>query len=114
MKHEKKKIIKIVDEIMFFLFANGSTEITTKVTEEKERHVIYIWGNFDKKNKDNFDKLIKLLSCPRQRDMEEYYWELTGDSDQFTELTLVGMMTDEVQVDMQEDSIELILYRNKN
>ena len=45
--------------------------------------------------------------------MEEYYWELAGESDVDTELTLVGMMTDNAEINISEDMIEVVLYRYK-
>ncbi|WIF95716.1 hypothetical protein [Caminicella sporogenes] len=45
--------------------------------------------------------------------MEEYFWELTGDYDIDTELTLVGMMTDKAEINFNNNEIKVNLIRRK-
>ena len=45
--------------------------------------------------------------------MEEYYWALVGDCDVANELSLVGMMVDEAEVQHEGSEIKISLYRYK-
>ena len=45
--------------------------------------------------------------------MEEYYWELSGNYDMDTELTLVGMMTDDAKVYYDNEKVTIFLVRYK-
>ncbi len=113
MKHKKQRISKMVDELINFFFAIGATSINVDVQDEPERFVLTLKCNYVEKHKEKINKLIHHLECPKQEEMEEYYWELAGDCDVDTELTLIGMMTDDVEIDINENTIELVLYRNK-
>jgi len=113
MKHIRKRISRIIDELVTYFFTMGATDINVRVKEEEDRFVIFLKTNYTDKNKDKLDKLVRYLECDKQEEMEEYYWELAGDSDVDTELTLVGMMTDEVEIDIGEDEINIVLYRDK-
>src|SRR5690554_766967 len=114
MKHHKKRICKIADELMTYLFSKGANDITMNIKEEDEQFLLYFKSNFTRLNQADIDKLIQRLNLQRQVAMEEYFWELTGDSDVDTELELVGMMTDRAEVTLNDDStIEITLYRYK-
>lgn len=113
MKHIKKRIAKIVDELVTYFFSMGGTDISINVKEEKGFFKIILATNYLKKDEEKINKLIKYLKCAKQEEMEEYYWELTGDSDVDEELILVGMMTDEAELDIEEDKIEVKLIRYK-
>lgn len=114
MKHTKKRISKIVDELITYLLSMGADDVFVNIKDEKNRYKICAKSNYMKKNnEEKIDKLIKYLNCPKQEAMEEYYWELTGDCDVDTELTLIGMMVDKVNVNIDDNKIDIELYKNK-
>lgn len=113
MKHYKKRVSKIVDELMTYFFSMGATDICINLQETDEYYKIHFKCNYSGNNEEKIEKMVKYLKCDKQEEMEEYYWELAGDSDVDTELTLVGMMTDEAEINIGEDTIELTLYRYK-
>jgi len=43
--------------------------------------------------------------------MEEYYWQLAGESDCDDELTLVGAMIDEAKIEMKDGNLTMKLIR---
>ena len=57
--------------------------------------------------------LTSQLNMPRRQDIEEYYWALNGDNDSSSELSLVGMMTDSVDVNYTNDVLKISLTRLK-
>lgn len=109
MRHLRQRNIKIINELMNFLIKIGCENI----------HLDYHMGNHNlyldfhcliESLDEKYIKTMKtLLNVPRRHDMEEYYWELTGDDDLDTELSLVGMMIDEVSISY-ENNKELKLH----
>lgn len=113
MKHEKLRVSKIIDEVMNYLFSMGATDIHIDYKEEEKQHVIHIQSNCVDECSTKINKLLKYLKWERQDEMEEFYWELAGDSDVDSELTLVGMMTDKKEVKIENGIIDITLYRYK-
>ena len=56
--------------------------------------------------------LAKRLNAPRQRDVEHEYWELIGESEDFSELTLVGMSCDEARIEYDGATLTFTLLRH--
>ncbi|MBS4538260.1 hypothetical protein GOQ27_07280 [Clostridium sp. D2Q-11] len=113
MNHEIKKISKIIDELSTFCLLHGAKLMNMSVENNKDHFKIILeMDNLDYSNK-KVSRLEKLLNCPRQAEMEEFYWELTGESDHDSELSIVGMMVDKADIVFEENSLKLTLYRYK-
>lgn len=112
MKHEKKRITKIIDELMFYLFSMGANNIDVSYKKEQELYVITFKSDYDSSKRDKLFKLVKYLNYEKQEEIEEYFWELTGNYDLDTELSLVGMMIDEAKVYYDDEKIEIALIRH--
>lgn len=113
MKHEVRRISKILDELITFCFLHGTKKMNIDIEDNGESFKIHL-------HSDNIDcddikvkKLKEFLSYPRQPEVEEYYWELTGECDRDTELSLVGIMTDKAVVKFEGTSLHITLYRKK-
>lgn len=113
MKHKKLRLIKIVDELMNYFYSIGATDIDINIKEEFDCYIIKLKSNYSSKSKDSVANRLKCLNCEKQEEMEEYYWALTGVSDVDTELTLVGMMTDKAEMNISDDTIDLVLFKYK-
>ncbi len=111
MKHEKKRITKIIDELMFYLFSMGANNIDVNFKREADLCAITFKSDYDLSKRDKLFKLVKFLNYEKQEEMEEYYWELTGNYDLDTELSLVGMMIDEAKIYYDDEKIEIVLLR---
>ncbi|MTI49734.1 MAG: hypothetical protein FH761_18030 [Firmicutes bacterium] len=113
MKHEVKKISKIIDELVTFCLLHGTNSMNISIENSEEYFKISISGDsIDCKDK-RVKKLKQLLSGPRQTEIEEYYWELAGENDRDTELCLVGAMIDKAEVNYDEKDLSITLYRYK-
>ena len=70
-------------------------------------------GDFAPEYKRDLERMAELLTPPvRNPALVEAYWELAG-GDQYTsdsEMSLVGQMLDEVEVEFAENSISLDLF----
>jgi len=113
LKHIKKRISKIVEELVNYFFKIGSSNINIDILEESNNFKITFKVGLNHIDEKDIELLVKCLDCGKLEEMEEYYWELTGESDIDTELSIVGMMIDQFEVNIIEDHVELVIYRNK-
>lgn len=114
MKHERLKISKMVSELMNYLFYMGASNINIDFKDTEEYYKIIAKSNYEEGSQKKIDKLVKLLNSAKREELEEYYWTLTGDCDVANELSLVGMMCDKAEVNLNSyDEIEINLYRYK-
>lgn len=113
MKHRKKRISKITEELINYFFKIGATQIHIDVVEENDRYKVIFISNIQNIKQKDLDLLVKCLNCEKLEEMEEYYWELTGECDTDTELMIVGMMIDDFELNIKDDEMELVIYRHK-
>lgn len=112
MKHINQRNIKIIDELMSFCYKLGATKIDISISTVEKVVTIMLSTNITDLDSSIIENMKRLLDAPRCHEMEEYYWGLTGDDDTDTELTLVGMMTDEAYVNYTNSSnLEIVLKR---
>lgn len=112
MKHLRHRNIKILSELMNYLLKVGCDNIDIHFNVNEEDTEITIKCLNKNISADIISELNRFLSVPRRRDMEEYYWGLNGDDDLDTELFLVGMMTDDVNISYTDNlNLEIKLLR---
>ncbi|NDL66975.1 hypothetical protein [Anaerotalea alkaliphila] len=111
MRHEIKKISRIVDELTTLFLRKDTREVDFKILLEDDRAIIRIvdYGtNFDD---DFIEKFRKTLNKQRQAEIEEYYWQLAGEIDQGDELILISAMIDEAKVEKRDGNLYIELIR---
>ena len=110
------RLIKIIDEILVFIYSLNPTDVDMKL----HRDPAYSELTFEAKILKPLEKarelrIDRLLSCPRRRELEENYWELTGnDTTPSSELALVGMMTDDYELRYDEEHMLLFVKLIRN
>lgn len=114
MRHEVKKISKMVDELTTFFLEHEAKRLNIKIDNLEDKEVITV----EAVALDNLDLCVENLQCflsyPRECEMEEYYWGLAGETETSEELALVGTMTDEANIGYEDDKILLELIRHKS
>ncbi|TCT12978.1 hypothetical protein EDC18_11052 [Natranaerovirga pectinivora] len=113
MKHTNKRACKIINELATFLLMIGATDLTINVKNSEEEFIITINSDYRNGEEKNVQKLIRGITSPKQEEIEEYYWELAGESDVEGELNLIGIMIDKAEVDVTQDQLKITLYRKK-
>jgi len=113
MKHLRQRNIKILGELTSYLVRIGCSDLHIDFNTKGD--ITYI--SFTSVNPDiseqTLNELTSQLNMPRRQDIEEYYWALNGDNDSSSELSLVGMMTDSVDVNYTNDVLKISLTRLK-
>lgn len=114
MKQYRRRVSKIVDELINYFFYLHATDIQVRVQELSDQYKIYMKGDCPELTEAKAQHLIRLLNTPTHTEVEEYYWELIGESAIDSELALIGMMTSEVEVVYETgNTLEIVLYRAK-
>lgn len=97
---------------MSYCYNHGSENVHIDINKQQEKVVILIRAQIPSISKEDLELLERSLSAQRCHEMEEYYWNLTGDNSSYSELTLVGMMIDEVHINyIDGDYLEIFLTR---
>ncbi len=81
MKHEIKKIARIVDEIVtHFLYSLESPRFELTYSEEEDVFVLAFTFHGVQLTPDAIARLRKKLRGDRQPELEDYYWQLMGET----------------------------------
>ncbi len=113
MRHETKKICKIVDELTTLLLKDDTDEVDFKIKKDDKKTLIKIIDYNTRYSSDEVEYIRECLSVERQQEVEEYYWQLAGESDNDCELTLVGAMIDDVTITFEKGNLYIDIVRNK-
>jgi hypothetical protein len=111
MRHEVKKICRIVDELTTMFLKEDSNEVDFKIITSPERSVIRLVVYHTKMDDAFIEHLGKTLNNQRQFEIEEYYWQLAGETDEDDELTLISVMIDEATVEKRDGNLYIELVR---
>ena len=113
MIHEEKKVAKIIEELTMFFFSLGADEIESKINRKDHTDIIWFRSNFDADYKEDLHALEKYLNKEKNDGLEDIYWELVGSGDpgESSQLLLIGMMIDKVEIEIEDAHVELKLYK---
>ncbi len=98
MRHEVKKISRIVDELVTFFLRKDTDEVDVSIKRSTECTVIRMIVHGTHFDSEFVSHLEDSLNIQRQQEVEEYYWQLAGETDCDTEMTLVGAMVDTAKI----------------
>lgn len=113
MRHETKKICKIVDELTTYFLSEDTDEVDFKIKKTEEKTIVTIIDYNTHYTEADAKELMECMNVQRQHEVEEYYWQLLGESDSGTELTIVGAMIDEATVELIDGNLHVTLIRIK-
>ncbi len=111
MKHEIKKICKIVDEMTTLLLQEDTDAVEFKINKLSDRIVISIVDHNTKYTQTEVDELLACLNVQRQKEVEEYYWQLVGESDDDSEWIIIAAMIDSAKIELKGNDMHMELVR---
>ena len=115
MNEMRKKITRIVDELMIFQFNNGAEDIQINVRKQKDG-VEILFGSICHGRGDmekQVERLNRYLKVDRDEAMEAYFWGLAGEDEgcDNAELQLIGQMVDQAEARLEGDKLSIRLFR---
>lgn len=109
---ETLKSIKLISELAAFVFKAGGKEFDIKFKDKDEKIKITIESDIEGLT-ESCIATLEGLDTPRQSEVENYYWELVGENDNYQELTLVGMMIDEAEYSYEDKHLKITVTKFK-
>ena len=116
MKHEEKKLTKIVEELTIYFFSLGATKVKTEIERVEGKVEIVLRANYLPEYEPEIQELEDYFNTEqRNGGMEDIYWELAGTSEpgESNQMLLLAMMIDEYKMYRFKNEVELHLYRNR-
>jgi len=111
MKTRFEKTLRITSDLMLYCHHHGATALNADILEGDGIITYVINATPVEISGEQLDGLIKRLNAPRQREVEQDYWELMGESEDFSELTLVGMMCDKADIYYKGKTLSFTIQR---
>jgi hypothetical protein len=111
MKIEFEKKMRIAGDLLSYCHFHGAVEYHLDMTKKDGVAMFIINASPVELSEEEMARLQKELSAERQREMEQDFWALMGESEDFSELNLVGMMCDEVEIKYADKVLTIILKR---
>ena len=109
---ESLKAIKLISELTGFVLKAGGEEIDINLKDKEDQIRIIIKSKIENLQQEDLE-VLKSLNTPRQSEVEDYYWELAGENENYQELTLVGMIIDKAEYSYENDILKITVYRHK-
>ena len=111
MKTDFEKNMHIASDLLAYCHLKGATEYHFDMTAKDGASVFLIKAGPADIPAKEMERLREMLNMPRQREIEQDYWALMGESEDYCELTLVGMMCDEASVDYRDRELIIAVKR---
>ena len=113
--YDWRKLKGILGELVSNSFQAGATLLESKIEDQGDRVSIYVKDNGHGMSKEILEKARKLLSYPRRHELEEYYGNLAGKSVKSSGLSIIGMMTDDFEIQSEKGlgtEVCVIIYKD--
>ena len=111
MRYEAKKVSKMVDELVTYFLHHYNCPAEITITPEPQQYTVKLAFSNVTMSDAEFHALNKRLVVKRQPELEDYYWQLTGEVEDANEMLLVAMMCDKIDLTREGDTIRLTLVR---
>ncbi|MCL2392692.1 MAG: hypothetical protein FWC66_08845 [Oscillospiraceae bacterium] len=111
MRIKFEKTMKIASELLSYCHRMGASEFHLDITEGNHAVSLVIRAKPEHITIEAMERLRIALEAPRQREIEQDYWELMGEVEGSSEMTLLGMLCDETSVVYEGDELTITLVR---
>ncbi len=113
MNKERRKTIKVLNEVIAYFFRHHIDDIQIDMHYGEKQVKMMVQGTCPEPP-DNLDYFENVLNAPRQVELEDYYWELLGQSgSNGGEMNLLGSLVDCGDVVHTDGKLFVTLYRKK-
>jgi hypothetical protein len=103
MKTDFEKTMHITSELLSYCHIKGACDFCLDIAVLEDDFTQYkIKASPARLSEKDLSLLKKQLDTPRRPEMEHEHWGLSGESENFSELSLLGMMTDNAVVEYDE------------
>lgn len=111
MKLRYEKNVRVLSDLLGYCHLIGSNDFATHLVLEPTRSIIEVRCKVRLLPQERLDELNKYLSIPRQHEVEQYYWNISGEEEIDSELSLAGMMVDTVDICYDGEELTILCQR---
>jgi len=106
-----EKIMRLADELLSYCHLHGAKELHLDIAEEDKSVTLVVRAPWKDLPNEDLEWLRQCLNAPRQREIEQDFWELIGETENSCEITLCGMLCDHATVDYDRAFLTITLTR---
>lgn len=110
MRESKDKVLKIVSELIGLFFSLRIYNPQIDVEYEETHTMVTVRGKYTKLDHDKLERFEELVQISRQDELDEYYWNLAGNS-HYPEFILLGTMVDSAVVQKENQVLTVQVMR---
>lgn len=113
MKLKLEKNLKIISEMILYFKNLGNKNVHLDFAYDETKSSFSISGDVSNISTEKLNELNNILNSPRQKEVEECYWQLGGESELNCELSLIGAMIDSAQIEYKDGILKVKMLRKE-
>ena len=111
MKLEYEKNIRIMNDLMGYCHFLGAYHMQVEFSLENDQSTITLKADVPNITEKQAKEMEELLNIPRQREVEQNYWNISGEEEISAEMNLAAMMIDNAKVQLKGQRICIWVQR---
>ncbi len=113
MSLELEKSMRIINDIVSYCYYEGAEAFDIRLCHGKgEATGMEVSCLLPGLESEQVDEIRRVLQVPRQHEVEQDYWELTGETEFGGELSLAGVMSDRAEVRYENGRLVIAVFRD--
>ncbi len=102
---------KIIKQLSLFLMLHGVTNYTLSFSASEDDVTFIV--EVDRLKEDLIERMKEKIGKQREIEVEIYGWELLGDTDERTELDVLGVLIDHIDVQERDHKTVITMTRRQ-
>ena len=116
-----KKMTRIMAELTYFFFSVGSQGIQINLLRLEngcELHFSSGYSPSERARVNDLERFLQVEESERDQSLEEFFWQLAGSNrnggGQDSELHLIGQLIDRASVQITDERVDLVLFKQRD
>ena len=110
--HELDKCLRIINDLVIYCHAHGGEKYEISLENIENTHFINVSSRVQSFSPEKLARFKEKLKVFRQRETENYFWEVGGGPAKSDDLALVGMMLDVAKVKYEDGILRIYAERH--
>lgn len=111
MKQRYERNVRILNDILGYCHYLDCNEFKVDFLLDDGGSRITVYARIDALPPGEIKRMETFLNVPRQHEVEQHYWNISGIEEIDNELTLAGIMVDKANVSYENDILTIAVER---
>ena len=107
-----EKCVRILNDLVGYCHDRGASQYHMSLRHKYGVGYMSIRAQIDSISEETLRTLSDELRVPRQREIEQNYWGLSGSADTNEDVALLGMLTDHAEVEYKDGFLHIQMWRH--